>query len=180
MNGHIFKGRSLWPPHDKTIKMDVCPANDSDQPGHPPSQIRVFPVRMKKPWVLTQLAFYVNLHRAVIGPSATLTGRWRPDIDLRRMLTGLVIHWAHSKTLVRLSGRTGWSESPLGATSILLVFMRWLNFAFVFQTSEILYKERRPLLRVAINSKASYTREEKSCPYATCGQRRPRPACTLV
>ena len=37
---------------------------------------------------LTQLAFYVNLHRAVIGPSATLTGRWRPDIDLRRMLTG--------------------------------------------------------------------------------------------
>ena len=37
-----------------------------------------------------QLAFYVNLHRAVIGPSATLTGRWRPDIDLRRMLTGSI------------------------------------------------------------------------------------------
>ena len=41
----------------------------------------------------TQLAFYVNLHRAVIGPSAILTGRWRPDIDLRRMLIG------HLKTL---------------------------------------------------------------------------------
>ena len=38
--------------------------------------------------VITQLAFYVNLHRAVIGPLATLTGRSRPDIDLRRMLTG--------------------------------------------------------------------------------------------
>ena len=37
----------------------------------------------------SQIAFYVNLHRAVIGPSATLTGQWRPDIDLRRMLTGL-------------------------------------------------------------------------------------------
>ena len=37
----------------------------------------------------SQLTFYVNLHRAVIGPSATLTGRWRPDIELRRMLTGL-------------------------------------------------------------------------------------------
>ena len=36
----------------------------------------------------TQLAFYVNLNRAVIGPSATLTGRWRPDIDLCRLLTG--------------------------------------------------------------------------------------------
>ena len=43
---------------------------------------------MLLPEVVTQLAFYVNLHRAVIGPSATLTGRWRPDIDLRRMLTG--------------------------------------------------------------------------------------------
>ena len=40
---------------------------------------------------LPQLAFYVNLHRTVIGPPATLTGRWRPDIDLRRMLTGTVL-----------------------------------------------------------------------------------------
>ena len=45
----------------------------------------------------TQLAFYVNLHRAVIGPSATLTGRWRPDIDLRRMLTGTVPEHSPSK-----------------------------------------------------------------------------------
>ena len=37
---------------------------------------------------MTQSAFYVNLYRAVIGPSATLTGRWRPDVDLRRMLAG--------------------------------------------------------------------------------------------
>ena len=43
----------------------------------------------------SQLAFYVNLHRAVIGPSATLTGRWRPDIDLRRMLTGLMLFTKH-------------------------------------------------------------------------------------
>ena len=45
---------------------------------------------MSRQWISSQLAFYVNLHRAVIGPSATLTGRWRPDIDLRRMLTGLI------------------------------------------------------------------------------------------
>ena len=38
--------------------------------------------------VLAQLAFYINLYRAVICPSAILTGRWRPDIDLYRMLTG--------------------------------------------------------------------------------------------
>ena len=43
---------------------------------------------LSKHWA-PQLAFYVNLHRAIIGPSATLTGRWRSDIDLRRMLTGI-------------------------------------------------------------------------------------------
>ena len=41
------------PPHDKTNKMACAPSEDSDQPGHPPSLIRVFAVRMKKAWVLT-------------------------------------------------------------------------------------------------------------------------------
>ena len=40
---------SLWyltfePPRDKTSKMISGPSKDSDQPGHPPSLIRVFPV----------------------------------------------------------------------------------------------------------------------------------------
>ena len=39
-------------------------------------------------WKPPQSAFYVNLYRAVIGPSGYLTGRWRPDVDLRRMLAG--------------------------------------------------------------------------------------------
>ena len=34
-------------PHDKTNKM-TAPSEDSDQPGHKPSLIRVFAVRMKK------------------------------------------------------------------------------------------------------------------------------------
>ena len=32
-------------PHDKTNKMACAPSEDSDQPGHPPSLIRVFAVR---------------------------------------------------------------------------------------------------------------------------------------
>ena len=35
--------------------------------------------------VFSQLAFYANLHRAVSYPDGPMT----PDIDLRRMLTGL-------------------------------------------------------------------------------------------
>ena len=34
----------------KPKKIDCAPSKDSDQPGHPPSLIRVFAVRMKKPW----------------------------------------------------------------------------------------------------------------------------------
>ena len=41
------------PPHDKTNKMACAPSADSDQPGHPPSLIRVFAVRMKNAWVLS-------------------------------------------------------------------------------------------------------------------------------
>ena len=33
------------PAHDKTNKMACAPSEDSDQPGHPPSLIRVFAVR---------------------------------------------------------------------------------------------------------------------------------------
>ena len=91
----------------------------------------------------SQLAFYVNLYRAVISPSATLTGRWQPDIDLRRMLGSAwafaqsdqilrcldedsLDHWSlatHSvKTLIRLDGCSGLSGSLLGARAIGLVF----------------------------------------------------------
>ena len=41
------------PPHDKTNKMACAPSADSDQPGHPPSLIRVFAVRMKNAWALS-------------------------------------------------------------------------------------------------------------------------------
>ena len=40
-------------PHDKTNKMTYASSEDSVQPGYPPSQIRVFDVRMKKAWVLS-------------------------------------------------------------------------------------------------------------------------------
>ena len=43
------------PAHDKTDEMGCAPSADSDQPGHPPTLIRVFAVRMKKAWVLSYL-----------------------------------------------------------------------------------------------------------------------------
>ena len=42
----------IEPPHDKTNKVACAPSEDSEQPGHPPSLIRVFAVGIKKEWVL--------------------------------------------------------------------------------------------------------------------------------
>ena len=41
------------PHRDETNKMACAPSEDSDQPGHPPSLIWVFAVRMKKAWILS-------------------------------------------------------------------------------------------------------------------------------
>ena len=40
-------------PHDKTNKMAYAPSEDTDQPGHLPSLIKVLAVCMKKAWVLS-------------------------------------------------------------------------------------------------------------------------------
>ena len=50
---HIMSGYWSEPAHDKTNKVACAPSEDSDQPGHPPSLISVFAVRMKKAWVLS-------------------------------------------------------------------------------------------------------------------------------
>ena len=43
------------PKHDKTNKMICAPSENSDQPGHPPSLIRVIAVRVKTPSVLNYM-----------------------------------------------------------------------------------------------------------------------------
>ena len=68
------------PPHDKTNKMACVPSEDSDQPGHPPSLIRVFAVRMKKVWVLS---YPLSAQRRLLSDWADA----QADLSLR---------WAHS------------------------------------------------------------------------------------
>ena len=50
---HIDTVMRNEPRHDKTHKMIGVPREDSDQPWHPPSLIRVFAVHMKKYWALS-------------------------------------------------------------------------------------------------------------------------------
>ena len=48
-----FVWYTFEPPHEKTSKMTCAPSEDTGQPGHPPSLIRIFAVSMKKAWVLS-------------------------------------------------------------------------------------------------------------------------------
>ena len=57
-----------------------APSKDSDQPGHPPSLIRVFAVRMKEAWVL----------------SYPLSTQWRLWWDWADAQDDLSLCWAHS------------------------------------------------------------------------------------
>ena len=43
----------IWAASWQNKQNDCAPSEDSDQPGHPSSLIRVFAVRLKKPWVLS-------------------------------------------------------------------------------------------------------------------------------
>ena len=69
-----------WATSWQNQQCGCAPSQDSDQPGHPPSLIRVFAVRMKKPWVLSYL----------LSAQRRLWSDWadaQADLSLR---------WAHS------------------------------------------------------------------------------------
>ena len=71
---------------------DCVPSEDSDQPRHPPSMIRVFAVRMKKPWVLSY-------------PLSTQRRLWS---DWENAQADLSLRWAHSHFVGFVMSRLTW------------------------------------------------------------------------
>ena len=70
-------GIHIWAALWQNQQTDCVHSEDSDQPGHPPSLIRVLAVRIKKPWVLSYPL------------SAT------EDSDQTDAQGDLSLHWAH-------------------------------------------------------------------------------------
>ena len=58
-----FIWAALW----QNQQSDCAPSEDSDQPGHSPSLIRVIAIRMKKAWVLSYLLSAQRMPRLVWG-----------------------------------------------------------------------------------------------------------------
>ena len=78
------------PWHDKTNNLSDCaPSEDSDQPGHPPSLIRVFAVHMMKAWTLSyQLRAQRRLWSDWADAQADLNLRWAHS-----HFVGFVMSW---------------------------------------------------------------------------------------
>ena len=88
-SGRVFKQKGSVDYDNKNMKRVATWLNkhsgcahseDSDQPWHPPSPIRVFAVRMKKAWVL----------------SYPLSAQRRPWSDWADAQADLSLRWAHS------------------------------------------------------------------------------------
>ena len=77
------------PPHKKTKKMAYAPSEDSDQPGHPPSLIRVSPSAWKNFCPIKRtVKTLIRLGRCP-GWSDFLAGRTDPFVGfvMRRLIT---------------------------------------------------------------------------------------------
>ena len=76
---------------DKTNKMTCAPSEDSRQPGHLPSLIRVFAVRMKKHWVFSyplsaQWRLLIRLGRCLGWSESLLVTRHFVDFVMLRLI----------------------------------------------------------------------------------------------
>ena len=103
-----YKWAATW----QNKQSDCAPSDASDQPGHPPSLIRVFAVRMKKAWVL----------------SYRLSAQRRLWSDWADAQADLSLHWAHSHFVGFVKSRLKWLllwrlwwTVSVGTTSVVLV-----------------------------------------------------------
>ena len=80
---------SIWAATWQNQQSDCAPSKDSDQPGHPPSLIRVFAVRMKKAQVLSYpLSAQQRLWSDWVDAQADLCLRW-----VHSHIVGFVMSW---------------------------------------------------------------------------------------
>ena len=83
----------IWAASWQNQQCGCVPSKDSDQPGHLPSLIRVFAVRMKKPWVLSYLlSTQQRLWSDWADAQADLSLRWAHTQSVGFVMRRLIYH----------------------------------------------------------------------------------------
>ena len=124
-SGSIKRRATSWHNH----KMACAPSEDSDQPGHLPSLIRVFAVRIKKAWILS---YPLSIHPVWSASSLCTLISVAKDPNL---LQADSENSDQTGPMPRLIG-AGWSESSLGAQVIYfpaLARLSWLQMSHIMR-----------------------------------------------
>ena len=83
---------NIWAATWQNQQSECAPSEDSDQPGHPPSLIRVFAVRMKKHWALSYpLSTQRRLQSDWADAQADLSLRWAHTHFLGFVMSWLIL-----------------------------------------------------------------------------------------
>ena len=160
LNYQTLKLYKIEPQHDKIRKMICAPSKDSDQPGHPPSLIRVFAVRMKKPWVLSYpLSAQQRLWQTGRTPRLIWVFAWRTC-----HFVGFLMTWLNFNLSLGTAKPLGWNVRPAKTRIRIyqLVLPRWSS-----QSLTILIISTRAF------AKSSLARQGPTWSFFMCGQRRP-------
>ena len=135
----------IWAATRQNQQNGCAPSEDSDQPGHLPSLIRVFTVRMKKVWVLSYpLSAQWRLWSDWTDAQANLSLRWAHTHFVGFVMSRLILTLSH---LVDLSILINWN-SPfpiLGVSGFLFISILFSNRNSCKQTLSYILIRRRVL-----------------------------------
>ena len=93
------KYKAIWTATWENQQSECAPSEDSDQPGHPPSLIRVFAVRMKKACVLSYLlSTQRRLWSDWVDTQADLRLRWAHSHFVGFVIFRLILSWIEDRS----------------------------------------------------------------------------------
>ena len=125
----------IWATIWQNQQSECAPSEDSDQPGHPPSLIRVFAVHMKKAWVLSY-------------PLSTQGRFWSDWADAQADLS---LRWAHTHFV-------GFVMSSLEKDKFLIFIYFLFSFSHYRHVS---YKQLQMFSRIIPTTGCSVWRHEQ-------------------
>ena len=112
-----FSSKITWAATWQNQQNDYAPSKDSNQPGHPPSLIRVFAVRMKKARVLSY-------------PSSTQRRLWSDWADAQADLS---VCWAHTHFVGFVMSQLAFPIFCFVCTCSLVFFCIKIKKSFIHQ-----------------------------------------------
>ena len=125
----------MWATTWQNQQSECAPNEDSDQPGHPPSLIRVFAVRMKKAWVLSYpLSAQRSLWSDWADAQADLSLRWA-----HTHYVGFVMSWLNCYADISIKIKKTAIKSVIKHSLVWPVFLTLRNI----DGSEYLWNCRR-------------------------------------